>query len=275
MNDRRMADEIAVFYLARGADQDAADRAAAFATSYRRWNAGTAHRLYVLYKGYEGTAALQAARAQFDGLDTGEIYLRDDGFDLGAYRAAAYQTPARLICCLNSASIILCDSWLLKLKKNLGMTGVGVVGGTGSYEAPPHPEADNIRFPNPHLRSNAFLIDRLRFLAIVGRCSFESKNDAYAFEHGPRSLTRRIHEEGLEVLVVGRDGLGYTQERWVHSGTFRQGAQDNLIVGDNQTRGYHAAPMLEKRMLFRLAWGNGERGQVRAQPRTLVGTANL
>jgi hypothetical protein len=270
---------IAVLYIARGADPDATDRLAAFSASYRRRTAGAAHRLYVIYKGYSCAIDLSRARAAFEGLDAGEIYLRDDAFDIGAYRSAACRVDAKLICCLNSASVILCDDWLGKLSANL-TADVGLVGCTGSYEAPQHPGMNNPPFPNPHLRSNAFLIDRRRFLALVGHGRFTSKMDAYKFEHGRTSLTRLIGAEGLQVLVVGRDCRGYAQDRWVRSETYRQGMQENLIVGDNQTRDYRLAPVPEKRVLFALAWGNGTLGQVpsdpmRAEQRSLTLTSGV
>jgi hypothetical protein len=110
-------------------------------------------------------------------------------------------------------------------------------------------------FPNIHLRSNAFMIEREVFLSIAHDFDFKEKADAFLFESGPRNLTRRIRARGLEVLVVGRNGRGYTPRWWPHSQTFRQGMQSNLIVADNQTRKFDAMPWNEKRDYAQLAWG--------------------
>jgi hypothetical protein len=81
------------------------------------------------------------------------------------------------------------------------------------------------------------------------------KMDVHRFESGKKSLTRQVLQMHLSVLVVGKNGVGYEKEDWNVSGTFRQGNQDNLLIGDNQTNTYlNGSPELRKE-LSRHAWG--------------------
>jgi hypothetical protein len=94
------------------------------------------------------------------------------------------------------------------------------------------------RFPNAHIRSNAFMIQRERWLelAFLPR----RKVDASLFESGPQSLTARLRSSGLAAVVVGADGQRYDVVDWPRSRTFRLGDQANLLIHDNHTRAFEA-----------------------------------
>ncbi len=265
----RSRDDIAVFYLARGADQDALGKFAAFRDSYCRWPAGVAHRLYLVYKGFENAGGLTKALHLFRDLPHQAIHVDDEGFDIKAYFTAASQVAAGKVCFLNTASRICGSNWLLKLAVNMTDDAVGLAGCTASYEAPQHPGYRNNSFPNPHIRSNAFLIRRHQFLAMRPTVSIRCKTDAHVFEHGTTGMSRQILSKGLRIVLVGRDGRGYDVAEWPRSMTFRQGAQANLLVVDNQTDAYNKAPVPEKRVLFNLAWGDA----ATARPSPFVLTA--
>jgi hypothetical protein len=109
-------------------------------------------------------------------------------------------------------------------------------------------------FPAPHLRSNAFLLGR-ELMRSIRTGPLPEKTDTYLLESGRHSLTRQIERMGQSVLVAGRDGATYAPREWAHSRTFWQGAQENLIVADNQTRSYEHANSEVRRMLSVHAWG--------------------
>ena len=244
----------AVVFLLRGRDPGYEASLARFLASYRRHPAGCGHDLVLLCKGFDDTAAQAAAEAACDGIASRRLTVPDDGFDLGAYRAAARLLPHDRVCFLNSHTEILSDEWLLKLALNLERGGIGFVGGTGSLERlrasrrfPP--------FPNVHLRSNGFLIDRRLFLRAAGEAPIRDKLDAFLLESGPDSLTRRVLAEGQGVLIVGADGRGYPPRMWARTRTFRLGEQDNLLFGDNQTRKVLADPWRARAYVAGTSWG--------------------
>lgn len=108
-------------------------------------------------------------------------------------------------------------------------------------------------FPNPHIRTNAFMIERDRFLAL-NKSSFRTKFSVYKFESGWRSLTQRIILHKLRPVVVGRDGKVYDVADWKSSATFWVGSQNNLLVADNRTRDYSEGSEATRIFLERSAW---------------------
>jgi hypothetical protein len=110
-------------------------------------------------------------------------------------------------------------------------------------------------FPNPHIRSNAFMIrpDNVRDLRIEIP---KTKQAAMCFESGKGGLTALIRQAGLSALVVGRNGVAYDVRDWAKSNTFRLGKQSNLLIYDNQTRNFEAMPDGTKLTHVRITWGD-------------------
>jgi hypothetical protein len=257
---------------------------ASFVTSYRAHRAGIAHDLLVIFKGF----ASDKERAPFS------VILREiphhsrqlpvSGLDITSYFDAARLVEHGQLCFLNSSSVILADDWLGKMVRHLSRPEVGVVGATGSYESTlsamrqsiagaRYPrsiaglrarqasrrrladiEAHFDAFPNRHLRTNSFATARDTMLGLRF-AGGQTKMDSLRFESGRQSMTRQILAQGLDVLVVGRDGYGYKPGEWYASRTFRSSDQENLLVADNRTRQYQEADAGTKVFLRKLAWG--------------------
>jgi hypothetical protein len=235
-----------------------------FLRSYRAHPAGRGHELLVVFNGFGDAAALDAAQAELREVAHEQLVLAQPMQDLAAYRAAAeHAADAEAVCFLNSHSELLTDGWLALLDAELRAPRVGIVGATGSHESAfssaPRPLKPLRRrqfppFPNPHVRTNAFMVARARLLALdlsVGR----RKTSAHQLESGWRGITRQLRADGLEARVVGRDGRGYAPDAWADSGTFRSGEQANLLVADNRTRQYDDAEPARRAELARMAWG--------------------
>lgn len=246
---------IAVAFLARGADVGWYPSCERFLGSYRRYRPGVEHSLYVIFKGFPNASALDEAKDLFSSVRHKPVSLGDDSFDIGAYIEWANQIDEDLICALNTSSEILAEDWLRKLAVNLALPNVGLVGATGSYESLNEMNQSFPMFPNPHIRSNAFMIDRESFCRITKGQVIAEKIDAFHFESGPQSMTRQILAMGREILLVGRNGRGYSPQWWPTSDTFRLGTQSNLLVADNQTRNFTAFCWPEKREFVLRTWG--------------------
>jgi hypothetical protein len=109
------------------------------------------------------------------------------------------------------------------------------------------------RHPNPHIRTNAFMIQRELFLSLRGTV-FNKKMDAYRFESGRHSMTRQIAAHGLRPVVVDRWGRLYDIPEWKSSSTFWIGTQENLLIADNQTRNYASGSAQLRGTLKCYAW---------------------
>ncbi len=255
-----------------------------FLRAYSSHDSGLPHRLIVLRRGFASNEewsiyaeAFEEHHVRYDPMD-----VADDGFDLGAYREAARRSSADEFCFLNTFSEVLCDGWLANLHRAAHLERAGLVGATGSWEsmyssalprrgaAPVRlPRSAHIRdwfrvralhgdfapFPNPHVRTNAFMLSRALALALDWG-PLRRKTDAHRTESGRSGLSRQAAEAGLRNLVVGRDGTEYGSDEWPESATFRYRDQANLMVADNRTRDYFAGSDAARRHLGHLAWGD-------------------
>ena len=90
-------------------------------------------------------------------------------------------------------------------------------------------------FPNPHIRSNGFMVRRKHMLDSVHR-EVVDKFDACEFESGADSLTAQLRRRGLRAVLVDRRGKGFDVADWWRSDTFRLLDQGGLLISDNRTR---------------------------------------
>ena len=118
-------------------------------------------------------------------------------------------------------------------------------------------------FPNPHIRTNAFLIERDRLLSLKVS-SFRTKLSVYKFESGWQSMTQQILAQGLRPVVVDCEGHAYDIADWKASSTFWINGQVKLIVADNRTRDYSGGSQRMRERLQANAWEDPACGRVRA-----------
>ncbi|MGZ4168474.1 MAG: hypothetical protein ACXVR1_15665 [Solirubrobacteraceae bacterium] len=109
-------------------------------------------------------------------------------------------------------------------------------------------------FPSPHLRTNAFAARR-ELLEALELPRIRGKRDAYRWESGTSGFTQRVLDSGGRAVAVGRDGALYDPDAWDRSATLWSGAQENLLVADNQTDDYDQSSPAVQKLLSALAWG--------------------
>jgi hypothetical protein len=250
----------------------------AFVRSYRDHPAGAEHELIVVLNGLGSPGSLTHAQlqAELEGVEHTLLELERPMLDLAAYLEASRFARQETICFVNSYGVVLADRWLGHLGQALALPDVGLAGATGNWEsqaewrrgAPRHwpvqllsrraARRDYPRFPNPHVRTSTFAIDR-RLLLGMQLPPVRDKRDAYLIESGYASLTRRVQRRALRAVVVDRTGRVYDPPEWPSSRTFRSGGQENLLVSDNQTRAFAMAPPALRRQLARDSWGRRPR----------------
>lgn len=253
---------VAVIFLARGVG-GGIGAAEAFFASYRTHPAGVHHRLVVLAKGWEGVPGRARLDDLARKHDAAIIDLPDDGFDWGAYMRATPRLDEDWACFLNTHSRILTDGWLAKLCSAVEQPRIGAAGATGSWGtlAPVFqflsPTIRDIYhgagfikatiaagymytlgyplaclrngnrfppFPNFHLRSNAFLINRKLFLEYANTVSLpRSKPDAFDLEwqqishplpDGARTCRGGRRRRWYRLPARGMDGEQHVSRAW-------------------------------------------------------------
>jgi len=206
--------------------------------------------LVVLMKGdCANSEAVKAVCAHY-GFTPRLIAVSDDLFDLSAYMAAAELLPHETLLLFNSYARVASRNWFERFSGGFAQLGGGaLLGATGSFEThgnvPP--------FPNPHIRTNAFMISRQLFLAF--NAPLLTKRDCNQFEAGPEGLTKRVLKAGGQIGIIGRDGVVYEPEAWPLARIFRSGRQENLLVADNRTHDYQTGSIFRRRKLAAMAWG--------------------
>ncbi|MET4186695.1 hypothetical protein ABIB94_008837 [Bradyrhizobium sp. JR7.2] len=108
-------------------------------------------------------------------------------------------------------------------------------------------------FPNPHIRTNAFMMRRPVFLEVLPP-TLATKEDCFEFESGHTSMTNSVVRRGLHAVVVGDDGKAYHSSEWSSSKTFRSGAQENILVSDNRTRAFETMLPARKKLYEHWTW---------------------
>jgi hypothetical protein len=112
------------------------------------------------------------------------------------------------------------------------------------------------RFPNPHLRSNGFIVERKELLSLFSTID-ATKTAAYAFESGGDSLSAKITRSGKQLVVVDRHGKVYRTAEWTNSKTFRLADQSDVLFTDNQTRAFDQLSDDERNIYVMMTWGWG------------------
>lgn len=278
---------LALIYLARGVNNGLLS-AKEFFKAYVDYPPGCKHELIVIAKGWKKSAELKEITTLAKTHNARIVHLPDDGFDWAAYWRVALLLKHDWLFFMNTHSRPLRKNWLNYFNQVAKVYGknIGAIGATASYQSLAssinspfivarikHPLFRLLcktltpfvysilsyyfpRFPNPHLRSNAFMIRREVFINFsaqhhIPRCKF----DAFWLESGSRGLTNFLIKQGLKPLVAGADGKYYEQDQWPQSGTFRVPGQPNLLIADNQTTNYELATQNDQKQIEKNTWG--------------------
>ncbi len=252
-----------------------------FIRSYRAHPAGAEHELVIVLNGVGPTGvgsaggregSREALLAELAGIEHRLIVLERAMLDLAAYGHAARQLECPRLCFLNSYSVLAVDGWLSLLAGALDDPSVGLAGATASWESQAEwvrgraiywpyqllrlraARREYPRFPNPHVRTTAFMLDRAT-VATMGLEHVRNKRAAYLLESGRASITRQVQQRGRRAVVVGGDGRVYDVDEWPRSRSYRSGRQENLLVADNRTRDWQQASPRRRRRLSLDAWG--------------------
>ena len=120
----------------------------------------------------------------------------------------------------------------------------GPLYGLGSYR----------RFPNPHIRTNGFIIRRSLLLSFGFKLA-DLKLACNAFESGPGGLPDKLAERALRSVLVGADGAAFDVNDWPRSGTFRLGDQRNVLIRDNRVDEFDDFTLGHRERLVQQTWG--------------------
>lgn len=223
-----------------------------FFDSYREKKAGIQHSLTIIVKNCTVQNSLKKIQHIASEFNAKIIELPDDGWDFGAYFRAAKIIDSELCFFCGGYVQILTDNWLSKFYNAFKQdNSVKLVGAMGSWG-----DSKQERFPNYHIRTTAFMIDRKLILDYANSHKFpETKEDTYEIEHGKTSLTNFILTKGYKAVVVNSDGKVFFPEDWIESKTFRCPERPKSMFADRHTAMYDISDDNHREFLERNSWG--------------------
>ena len=259
-----------------------------FISSYCKYSSGHPHELVLLFNGMRTEDELLPYRKVVDSRNINyRVLLQpEDWQDLDAYFWAAEQLDSKHILFVNSYSEFMYDNWLEKYMQHCIYDDIGLIGATGSWESyfrsvfidnnvkweRNKSFRQNFRklklmakafiywrflfpdFPNPHIRTNAFMIKR-QLMCSLKHEPLRNKMAAFRLESGVNSLTMQVMKRGLQAILIDKYGKTYSMNEWKRAAIFWSSKQENLLISDNQTRKYEFADDATRQKLSIHAWG--------------------
>lgn len=223
-----------------------------FLETYSTHKAGLEHNFYLLAKNWdEENYKILKKLAQEHNAKI--IDLPDDGLDLGAYFRAAKILKSEKVFFIGSGIHILCDNWLLfheeAFKKD---EKVKLAAPMGSWQ-----KGYSGRFPNPHIRTCAFMVDRNLYNEFTSNVIFpKTKEDTWAIEHCPGNFTDFIFQKGFKAVVVNSLGKVFEKDDWYKSDTYScVHGQEKSIMSDKWQRKFATKPLVISTKLEHDIWG--------------------
>ena len=261
-----MTNNFTVGYLINGEEQNIEESIVNFSSSYMKYSSGIEHELYLIIKNCSKNSLDKIINDSFVNCNYKIFSVDNEGFDIGAYYQFAKQVDAKYIFLINTNSFLLTNNWLKKISVGIEK-GIDLVGTSASYEQLKlKNKNDNnffAKFPNPHIRTNGFMIKRKLFIDIVSnylneiqKKNFLTKLDTYRFESGKIGLTSYLLNNDFKISLIGANGRLYNVKNWPVSDTFRLNEQDNLLISDRQTRFYDSLQYHKKKYFAYISWGN-------------------
>ncbi len=254
-----------------------------FISSLEVFPPGTDHDLLYIFKNFKPNE-IKILVEKYKINNNNIIELPDTNFDIGSYYFSVNHIKTEYVIFLNTFSRPLYKNWLKLYLNALECHDTGLIGATGSYESfgfnPPIKDGyslvDNIKriakffyrislsiinlqltmqFPNPHIRTNAFLTKASIFKNYIDEIGLpNSKLDCHKIESGPNSYTNYALKNNLNPGVISSNGSFITLLNMHKSNVFRRGEQSELIISDNRTNDYKESKNDRKRSLEWDAW---------------------
>lgn len=240
-----------------------------FINHYLNFDAGSKHELVICFKNFDEKDKIfqtpelkQIKYKKF--LDNNKF----NDYDWGSYYRVSKENLDKIIFFMNCHCRPLVNNWL-KLFENNYAEG-SLLGPAGSYESMvnsalkgKHTRSklrsiiyaisnfiDFPIFPNPHIRSNCFMISANNFLDLEFNKNYKfKKKGTWINESGRKGMTNQLKKKKFDIYVINSDGHKFKEEKWYLSKTYALNQQSKLIIGDKFSSIY-AKKSIEDQLSF-------------------------
>jgi len=250
-----------------------------FFKHYKKTRPKIKHNIHVILKGFNKKDIFELKKIYNERI----IFhiLPNLYYDIGSYYLLAKKLKNDFCIFFNSNTIIRNKAWFNYFQKyindKVGIIGTSASNETMTFRAPYYNTNNKFRFilkffyrlfikihlsvyfnffPNPHIRTNGFLIKRKSFIHYMKKQILPKKKfDCYLIESGKNSLTKYFENLGEEVLVIGNNGKSYKKDRFKLSDTFVPKKKNNCLIYDNQILDYFSKNKDIKKEIYHDVWG--------------------
>lgn len=246
-----------------------------FLEHYKNFKSGEEHKLLICFKNFENNDTIfECKKLQsvnyIKYLDNNDF----NDFDWGSYRRISKIYKDEVIFFMNCHSYPLKNNWLSCFVKNYEDNSI--LGPAGSLESMVNSALKGIHvknkfksyfyalsnfihfplFPNPHIRSNCFMISSKNFLSLKLNTKYKYKKiGTWINESGRKGMTNYFKKKKFKIYVINSDGKKFEKNNWILSQTYACGNQSKLIISDKFSRLYDKAEYKEKEKIKKYVWG--------------------
>ena len=244
-----------------------------FVKNYNNFPSGAEHDLLICLKKIKKNENIYKIKEIFGRLKC-DIFFDEEAnndYDWGSYYRISKIHKNRIIFFMNCHSYPIKKNWLFKFISNFKEKTI--LAPTASHQSSTTSSFNNFYFksikqslyygisnfrffplfPNPHLRSNSFMINSDDFLELnLIKC--KHKLDAWKNESGRNSMTNQLIKKNFNTLVVNDDGRSFKMSEWKYSETYAFGNQLKLLISDKHTRVYQNSNEQTKKIIEKNNW---------------------
>lgn len=246
-----------------------------FLNHYIKYESGKEHKLIICFKNFKKNDPIFSVNEL--NLVQHEKYLDNNqfnDFDWGSYKRVAEKNKNDVIFFMNCHSYPIVDNWLAHFVNNYeNKTLLGASGSmesmvntafTGSHSKNKlksyyYALSNFLRFPifpNPHIRSNCFMISASDFIDLNFNKKYRYKKiGSWINESGRNGMTNFLKKKNFQIYVINSDGLSFDECEWHKSETYACNNQNKLIISDKFTRIFSNADYNTKKKIKKNIWG--------------------
>ena len=244
-----------------------------FIKNYKKYKAGHAHNLIICYKNCYNKNLDKSIKKKINPFKYKKfIDFGKNDFDWGSYKRVAKKNKNKILFFFNCHSYPIKNNWLKFFLNHY--KSKTVLAPTGSFQSISSSSLNGFYFknlfhrlyygffnminfplfPNPHIRSNCFMISANDFLNL-NLINCEKKIHAWLNESGRKSMTKQLLDKGFKLLVVNNENKKFLISHWKKSETYAVKKQGKLLISDKHTREYMSLNNERKKIYEKNVWG--------------------
>ncbi len=248
-----------------------------FIKNYVSYDSGYDHDLLICFKGFKNIKTINEwkIKIKMNFIEFDDSNQPND-FDIGSFFRIAEKYKDRNIFFISSHCLPISNNWLKIFYKYF--ENKMLLGSHSSYASISseflnfyhnnHSKFEQLRwgikhffkfklFPNPHIRTSAFLINAKDLLSCdFNKKKFIDKIETNYFESGRNSITNQLLKKGFKIGIVNSDDKYFSIGEWKKSQTYALENQEKLIFSDNRTNIYFDADSDKKKIIRKNNWGS-------------------